>query len=72
VSIFAGRELTHIKVLLYKADGFTLLHRACIECFTLTAYPATAGSIQLSALKLVTLLQVLYLHTTKTKVPLWL
>src|SRR5215213_8078214 len=71
VFIFVNRERTHIKVLLYEADGFTLLHRRLHKGrFTLPAYPAAAGSIQISALELVSLLQGRHLHTAKTRVPL--
>lgn len=71
VFIFVNRDRTHIKVLLYEADGFTLLHRRLHKGrFTLPVYPATAGSIRLSALELVSLLQGLHLHTPKSKVPL--
>src|SRR5215210_7266557 len=71
VFIFVNRERNHIKVLIYEADGFTLLHRRLHKGrFTLPGFPATAGSIRLSALELVSLLQGLHLHTLKTRVPL--
>jgi transposase len=66
VFIFLNKDRNHIKVLLYEADGFTLLHRRLHKGrFTLTAASPAAGSIRLSAIELISLLQGLHLHTVK-------
>ena len=66
VFIFLNKERTHIKVLLYEADGFTLFYRRLHKGrFTLPAAAAVNGSVQLSAIELISLLQGLHLHTLK-------
>lgn len=66
VFIFLNKELTHIKVLLYEADGFTLLYRRLhTGRFTLPSAAPVDGSVPLSATHLVSLLQGLHLHTYK-------
>ena len=66
VFIFLNKERTHIKVLLYEADGFTLFYRRLHKGrFTLPAATSEGGSIQLSATHLISLLQRLHLHTVK-------
>jgi transposase len=66
VFIFLNKELTHIKVLLYEADGFTLLYRRLHSGrFTVPSAAAVDGSISLSATHLVSLLQGLHLHSFK-------
>jgi transposase len=66
VFIFLNRERTHIKVLLYEADGFTMFYRRLHKGrFTLPAAPGVNGSIQLSATHLISILQGLHLHTLK-------
>lgn len=68
VFIFLNKELTHVKVLLYESDGFTLFYRRLHRGrFTLPAATSVNGSIQLSATHLVSLLQGLHLHTLKNK-----
>lgn len=71
VFIFLNKELTHIKVLLYEADGFTLFYRRLHKGrFTLPAATATDGSIPLTATHVISLLQGLHLHTYKNSVQL--
>lgn len=68
VFIFLNKERTHVKVLLYEADGFTLFYRRLHKGrFTLPAATATSGTIQLSATHLVSMLQGLHLHTLKNR-----
>lgn len=68
VFIFLNKDRTHIKVLLYEADGFTLFCRRLHKGrFTLPAATASNGSIQLSATHLISLLQGLHLHTLKNQ-----
>lgn len=68
VFIFLNKERTHIKVLLYEADGFTLFYRRLHKGrFTLPADTAVSGSIQLSATHLISMLQGLHLHTLKNR-----
>ncbi len=68
VFIFLNKERTHIKVLVYEADGFTLFYRRLHKGrFTLPADTAVNGSIQLSAIDLISLLQGLHLHTLKNR-----
>jgi transposase len=54
VFIFLNKELTHIKILLYETDGFTL-----------PAASSTDGSIQLTATDLLSMLHRLNLHLHK-------
>jgi len=66
VFIFLNKERSHIKVLLYEADGFTLFYRRLHKGrFTLPAATAVGGSIQLSAIELISMLRGLHLHTSK-------
>lgn len=66
VFIFLNKERTHIKVLLYEDDGFTLFYRRLHKGrFTLPAATSVGGSMQLSAIDLISLLQGLHLHTSK-------
>ena|SRR2546425_3684308 len=66
VFIFLNKERTHIKVLLYETDGFTLFYRRLHKGrFTLPAACSVNGSIQLSAIELISMLQGLHLHTLK-------
>ncbi len=68
VFIFLNKERTHIKVLVYETDGFTLLYRRLhTGRFTLPADAAINGSIQLSAIDLISMLQGLHLHTLKNR-----
>lgn len=68
VFIFLNKERTHVKVLLYEADGFTLFYRRLHRGrFTLPAATASDGSIQLSATHLISMLQGLHLHTLKNR-----
>ena len=68
VFIFLNKECTHIKVLLYEADGFTLFYKRLHKGrFTLPAASSVGGSIQLSAMDLISLLQELHLHTLKNR-----
>lgn len=68
VFIFLNKERTHIKVLVYEIDGFTLLYRRLHKGrFTLPADAAVNGSIQLSAIELISMLQGLHLHTLKKR-----
>jgi transposase len=66
VFIFLNKERTHIKVLLYEADGFTLFYRRLHKGrFTLPVCSAVNGSIQLSATDLLSMLHGLHLHQYK-------
>lgn len=66
VFIFLNKGLTHIKVLLYEADGFTLFYRRLHKGrFTLPSAAASNGSIQLTATDLLSILQGLNLHQYK-------
>jgi transposase len=66
VFIFLNKDRNHVKVLLYEADGFTLLHRRLHKGrFTLPAASPDAASIQLSAIELISLLQGLHLHSLR-------
>lgn len=68
VFIFLNKERTHVKILLYEADGFTLFYRRLHKGkFTLPADAAVNGSIQLRALDLISMLQGLHLHTFKKR-----
>ena len=68
VFIFLNKECTHIKVLVYETDGFTLFYRRLHKGrFTLPANAAVNGSIQLRALDLISMLQGLHLHTLKNR-----
>ncbi len=68
VFIFLNKERTHIKVLLYETDGFTLFYRRLHKGrFTLPSSTAVGGSIQLSAIDLISMLQGLHLHTLKNR-----
>ena len=63
VFIFLNKERTHIKVLLYEPDGFTLFYRRLHKGrFTLPDAPASNGSIQLTATDLLSMLHGLNLH----------
>ena len=63
VFIFLNKERTHIKVLLYEPDGFTLFYRRLHKGrFTLPDAPALNGSIQLTATDLLSMLHGLNLH----------
>jgi transposase len=69
VFIFLNKQLTHIKVLLYETDGFTLFYRRLHKGrFTLPACSAVNGSIQLSATDLLSMLHRLHLHQHKKTV----
>lgn len=71
VFIFLNKELTHVKVLLYEADAFTLFYRRLHKGrFTWPSAAATDGSIQLTATHLISLLQGLHLHAFKNSVQL--
>ncbi len=64
VFIFLNKELTHVKVLLYEYDGFTLLYRRLHKGrFTLPHTTSSDTSIQLNAMELISMLQGLHLHT---------
>lgn len=66
VFIFLNKERTHIKVLLYEADGFTLFYRRLHKGrFTLPYATALNGSIQLTATDLLSMLHGLNLHLHK-------
>lgn len=66
VFIFLNKELTHIKVLLYETDGFTLFYRRLHKGrFTLPAATASNGSIPLTATDLLSMLHGLNLHQHK-------
>jgi transposase len=66
VFIFLNKQRTHIKVLLYEADGFTLFYRRLHKGrFTLPDSTASNGSIQLSATDLLSMLHGLNLHQHK-------
>lgn len=68
VFIFLNKERTHIKVLLYEQDGFTLFYRRLHKGrFTLPSATAVGGSIQLNAMELISMLRGLHLHTLKNK-----
>ena len=68
VFIFLNKERTHIKILVYETDGFTLFYRRLHKGkFTLPADGAVNGSIQLRALDLISMLQGLHLHTFKNR-----
>ena len=66
VFIFLNKDLTHIKVLLYEANAFTLLYQRLHRGrFTLPAATASNGSIQLTATDLLSMLHGLNLHQQK-------
>lgn len=68
VFIFLNKECTHIKVLLYEPDGFTLFYRRLHKGkFTRPQATAVDGSIQLNAIELISMLQGLHLHTLKNR-----
>jgi hypothetical protein len=61
--IFLNKERTHIKILLYETDGFTLDYRRLHKGrFTKPVQSSDQGSIQLSAMDLLSLLWGLHLH----------
>ena len=66
VFIFLNKQLTHIKILLYEPDRYTLLYqRRHKGRFTLPAAGPEGGSIQLSATDLLSMLSGLHLHEMK-------
>jgi transposase len=66
VFIFLNRELSHIKILLYENDGFTLFYRRLHKGhFKLPASGSTSGSTQLTSMDLLSLLWGLHLHGNK-------
>jgi len=66
VFIFLNKQRTHIKLLLYEADGFTLFYRRLHKArFTLPDATASNGSIQLTATDLLSMLHGLNLHQHK-------
>lgn len=66
VFIFLNKQRSHIKVLLYEADGFTLFYRRLHKGrFILPAATASNGSIQLTATDLLSMLHGLNLHQQK-------
>ena len=66
VFIFLNKHLTHIKVLLYEADRYTLFYQRLHKGrFTLPAATASNGSIQLTATDLLSMLHGLNLHQHK-------
>jgi transposase len=66
VFIFLNKERTHIKILLYEQDGFSLFYRRLHKGrFTIPADSAGQGSIQLSAMDLLSILWRLHLHEIK-------
>jgi transposase len=71
VFIFLNKELTHIKILLYEADGFTLFYKRLHKGrFKLPAIKDDNANIQLSATDLISMLQGLNLHTLKNRTQL--
>lgn len=69
VYVFLNKGLTHIKLLLYEPDGFTLFYRRLHKGrFKLPATPMTNGAVQLSANELVCLLRGLHVYQLKNKV----
>ncbi len=63
VFIFLNKQLTHIKILLYEPDRFTLFYQRLHKGrFTLPADNPEEGSIQLSATDLLSMLSGLHLH----------
>jgi transposase len=66
VFIFLNKQLTHIKILLYEPEGFTLFYRRLHKGrFSLPSDSAVEGSIQLSATDLLSMLSGLHLHEIK-------
>ena len=66
VFIFLNKPRTHIKVLLYETDGFTLFYRRLHKGrFTLPDATTSNGSIRLTATDLLSMLHGLNLHRHK-------
>jgi transposase len=66
VFIFLNKELTHIKILLYEHDGFSLFYRRLHKGrFTRPADSSGQGSAQLSSMDLLSMLWGLHLHRIK-------
>ena len=66
VFIFLNKERTHIKILLYEIDGFTLFYRRLHKGrFNIPIGSSSQGSAQLSAMDLLSLLWGLHLHVIK-------
>ncbi|OMP74612.1 IS66 family insertion sequence element accessory protein TnpB [[Flexibacter] sp. ATCC 35208] len=68
VFIFLNKNRTHLKLLLHENDGFTLLYRRQRDRFTLPEMTAEKGSIKLTAVEVLSLLNGLMLHHTQKRV----
>ena len=68
IFIFLNKRCSHIKLLLYETDAFTLLYRRLHKGrFTLPATAAIGGAIQLSSTELFSMLSGLHLHRSKKR-----
>src|SRR6266566_1758301 len=68
IFIFLNKRCTHIKLLLYEADGFTLLYRRLHKGrFILPDVSPGEASIQLSTTELLSMLAGLHLHLSKKR-----
>jgi transposase len=69
VFIFLNKERTHVKILLYEPDGFSLFYRRLHKGrFARPAHSAAMGSTQLSAMDLLSMLWGLHLHRIRKEV----
>lgn len=68
IFIFLNKRCTHIKLLLHKADGFTLFYRRLHKGrFTLPEMEAGTSALQLSSTELLSILARLQLHKSKKR-----
>lgn len=67
VYIFLNKNRTHLKLLLYENNGFTLLYRRQENRFALPELTSENGSIKLTATEVLSLLGGLMLHRTQKK-----
>jgi len=68
IFIFLNKRCTHIKLLLYETDGFTLLYRRLHKGrFSLPSAVAIGGAIHLTSTELLSMLSGLHLHRSKKR-----
>lgn len=62
IFIFLNKHRTHLKLLLHENNGFTLLYRRQTNRFTLPEITVKNGSIKLTAIEVLSLLNGLIFH----------
>jgi len=69
IFIFLNKRFTHIKLLLYETDGFTLFYRRLHRGrFNLSSTAAeSGGAIHLNATEVISILSGLHLHRIKKR-----